>query len=105
MWTTNGKNAQVQGVFDQVKNGATIVYYFNNEEIFTLEIPSAILQNGIIIFQPAETISLNSGRPNRAVLSGNSGPLMELLVPEELSLDPQDVIAGAVIKIERLMIQ
>lgn len=105
MWTANGKNAQAQGVFDQVKNGSTLVYYSNNEEIFTLKIPSAELQNGIIIFHSAETVSLKSGRPNRAVLSGNNGALMELSVPDELSLDPIDVVAGAVIKIERLMIQ
>lgn len=107
MWTVEARESMLQGIFDQIKGGAKLVFFVDKKELLTVELnaPVAELQNGSIIFNQAESISEISGTPTHAILSANDIDLLNLPIPDVLKLDPADVIAGSIVEIERFIIQ
>lgn len=107
MWSIEAREAMLHSIFDQIKDGAKLVFFVNNKELFTIDLPAPVaeIQNGAMIFNQAEGLSSKSGTPTHAILSTNDAILLNLPIPDVLLLDPIDVIAGSVVRIERLIIQ
>lgn len=107
MWTIEARESMLQGIFDQIKDGAKLVFFVNNNELLTIDMlaPVAEIQNGSLVFNVVEGISLNAGVPTHAILSANDVDLLNLPIPDVLKLEPADVIAGSVIKVEGFIIQ
>lgn len=107
MWSIEARNSMLQGIFDQIKDGAKLVFFVDKKELLTVDLnaPVAEMQNGAIILNEAEAISKTSGTPTHAILSANDVDLLNLPIPDILKLDPVDVIAGSIIKTERFIIQ
>lgn len=107
MWTIEARESMLQSIFDQIKDGAKLVFFVNDHQLLTVElkVPVASIQNGAIIFNAAEDVSTQSGTPTHAILTAKGTDLLNLPIPDVLSLIPRDVIAGSVIKVERFIIQ
>lgn len=107
MWTIEAREAMLQAIFDQIKDGAKLVFFVNSKELLTVDmpVPVAEIQNGAIIFNYSEGLSSQSGTPTHAVLTSEGINLLSLPIPDVLKLEPSDVIAGSVIKVERFIIQ
>lgn len=107
MWTIEAREAMLQAIFDQIKDGAKLVFFVNSKELLAVDMPepAAEIQNGAIIFNDSEGISSQSGTPTHAILSANGMDLLNLPIPDVLKLEPVDVVAGSIVKVERFIIQ
>lgn len=107
MWTNDGREALLKGLFDQIKDGAQLVFFVNDEELLIVDMPAPVaeIKNGLLIFNETDGVSVNSGTPTHAVLTSEGVNLLSLPIPDVLKLEPSDVIAGSVIKVERFIIR
>lgn len=107
MWTVEAREAMLQGIFDQINDGASLVFFVNDRQLLTIDLtaPVATIQNGAIIFNTAEGISTQSGTPTHAILAAKGVNLLNVPIPDVLVLTPGEVIAGSVIVVERFIIQ
>lgn len=107
MWTIEAREMMLQAILDQIKDGAKLVFFVDSHQLLTVDLkaPVATIQNGAIIFNAAEDVSTQSGTPTHAILTAKGTDLLNLPIPNVLSLTPRDVIAGSVIKVERFVIQ
>lgn len=107
MWTIEAREMMLNGIFDQIKDGAQLVFFVNDEELLVVDMPAPVaeIKNGLLIFNEAEGVSAKSGTPTHAVLTSESINLISLPIPDVLKFEPSDVIAGSVIKVERFIIQ
>ena len=107
MWTIEAREEMLQAIFDKIKDGAKLVFFVNDEELLIVDMPAPVaeIQNGAIIFNTAEGVSSRSGTPTHAFLLARDIALLNLPIPDVLKLEPSDVIAGSVIKVERFIVQ
>jgi len=107
MWTIEARELMLQGIFNHIKDGAKLVFFVDNDELLTIDMPTPVAetQNGSIIFNEAENISLKTGTPTHAILSANDIDLLILPIPDILKLEPSNVIADSIVKTERFIIQ
>lgn len=107
MWTIEAREIMLQGILDQMKDGAKLIFYFGNEEISYIDLisPVAILQNGSLIFNESEGLSKKTGTPDHALLVANDVVLLDMKIPEIINLDPSEIIAGSTVHINRFIIR
>lgn len=107
MWTIKARELMLEAMHEASINGATLILFEGAREIVRIDIPEPAtrLENGALIFSEAEAVALDRGRPDRAEISANNIVLLELNIPDELLIEPADIVPGALIQIKEILIQ
>ena len=107
MWTNNGRKIYIQALFDKIKEGAEIRYYAGDVELCVIELttPVAVLENSAIVFNYAEAVAVGRGTADKAVLHIENTDILELKIPDDMALEPREVLPGAIIKLDDFIIQ
>lgn len=107
MWTIKARELMLEAMHEASINGATLILFEGAREIARIDIPEPAtrLENGSLIFNETETIALDRGRPDNATISVSELVLLELNIPDELLIEPADIVPGALIQIKEILIQ
>lgn len=107
MWTIKARELMLQAMNEAAAPGVLLVLFEGQQEVARIEIPEPAtrIENGSLIFNEAEAVALDRGRPDRAEISAKDLVLLELNIPDELLIEPADIVPGALIQIKDILIQ
>ena len=107
MWTGEGRKIYLQALFDKIKDGAEMRYYSGDVELCAIKLtaPVAVLENSAIIFNYAEAVAVGRGTADKAMLRVENTDILELKIPDNMTLEPREVLPGAIIKLDDFIIQ
>lgn len=106
IWTNSGKEKQLEGVLNALFNARLIFYSSDQEIVCEMKWDSDVakIENGMLSFYEAEGIVMLDKKAVTAVLANDKEELLKLDIDTDITVEPNNYIPGAVLKLKRFII-
>lgn len=108
MWTVKGKESLLNGANEALRPGAKVELFAEGVSLCVINVPfpASHVENGMLVLATGEALALVRGTADRAEISGENGVvLIELSVPDEMVVEPVEIIPGAMVAIKSVVIK
>lgn len=107
MWTIKARELMLQAMNEIAAPGVVVSVFDGTQLIVSIDInePATRIESGALIFSEAEAISTESGLATRVEISAGGSVLLELVAPDEIQVEPSQIVPGSMVQIKSLLIQ
>lgn len=106
IWTSRGKEKQLEGVLNALFNARLIFYSSDQEIVCEMKWDSEIakIENGMLSFYEAEGVVMSNKKAVTAVLANDKEEFLKLDIDTDITVEPNNYIPGAILKLKRFII-
>ena len=107
MFTKKGREAQLQGLYNILFNGAQMEFVADEIEVAKIDIAGDNIhfENGKIFFDSVETIARIGKDPTKVFISTKDSRLIELDVGIDIFISQLPVLRGSILQINEVIIE